>query len=70
METRCNVMTDVTNNGLVVFGAIVKSTLISKNPYSIQDGLNEITHNCCILIASGCPLKEVDCLHIRSKVSS
>ena len=70
METRCNVMTDVTNNGPVVFGAIVKSTLISKNPYSIQEGLNEITRNCCILIASRCPLKEVDFLHIRSKGSS
>ena len=70
METRCNVMMDIANNGLVVFGAIVKSTLISKNPYSIQDRLNEIMHNCCILIASRCPLKEVDCLHIRSKGST
>ena len=69
MEARCNVMTDVTNNDPVVFGAIVNSTLISKKPYSMQDGLNEIARNCCILIASRCPLKEVDCLHIRPKGS-
>lgn len=52
-------MTDVTNNGPMVFGAIMKSTLISKKLYSMQDGLNEIVRNCCILITSRCPLKKV-----------
>ena len=71
METRCNVMIHVAYNGPIVFSAVVKSTLVSKNPYSIQDGFNEITHNHCSLIAGSTgPQKEFDCLYIRFKGSS
>ena len=70
METHCNVMTHVAYNGPIVFSAVVKSSLVSKNPYSMQDGFNEITHNHCSLIAGCCPQKEVDCLYIRFKGSS